>query len=125
MLMMRFVSGNRLRHEIIRVSRGQIRVTPFRFGLRTSTAQDEASASFVEHLRRASPELLAVEIAIEAYAQKTCPVFRLIRKKSPRDLARLVKERVKQIPRPRCLRLRLPVAFALHLSGNLRCIIPS
>jgi hypothetical protein len=33
----------------------------------------------------------------------------LMRGKPPKDLARLVKKRVKQIPRPRSLRLRLPV----------------
>jgi hypothetical protein len=38
--------------------------------------------------------LLAIEVAIETDAKKTCPVFRLIGQKPPRDLSRLVKERV-------------------------------
>ena len=49
--------------------------------LRARPAQNEAAATLIEHLRRAGPQLLTVEVTIKANPQKACPVFRLIGQK--------------------------------------------
>src|SRR5438874_681211 len=99
-------------------------MTSFRFRLRTGAAQNEAPAALVEHLRRACPQLLSIEITIEPDPEKACPVLGMIGQQPPRYFARLVEESVEQIPCARGLCLRLAMALALHLSRNLRGIIP-
>src|ERR1700730_5242008 len=122
--MVRFVGCDRLRDQLFRVPCSEIRMPPLRFGLRAGAPQDEAATSLIEHLCRARPELLAVKIAIEADAKETRPVLGLLWKQSPRYLARLVEERVQEIPRASGLHLDLAIAVALDLSWNLRGVVP-
>src|SRR6516225_5312843 len=96
----------------------------FGFGLRTRAAQNEASATLVEHLRGACPQLLPVEVTIEADPEKARAVFGLIGQKTPGDFAGLLKERVEQIPCTGGFHLSLTIGLAFYLSRNLRSIIP-
>jgi hypothetical protein len=65
-------------------------------GLGSRSAQNEPAQAFVEHLRRAGPELLTVEIAIEADAREACPILRLIGEEAPRHFTGLVEYRVEE-----------------------------
>ena len=96
----------------------------FGFGLRTRAAQNEASATLVEHLRGACPQLLPVEVTIEADPEKAGLVFGLIGQKTPWDFACLVEEGVEQIPSAGSFYLGLTIGLAFYLSRNLRSIIP-
>src|SRR5207244_13176281 len=118
------VGRDRLRNPRLRIHCREIWMASLGFRLRTCTAQNEASAALVEHLGCACPQLLHIEIPIEADPEKARPVLGLIGQKAPWHFARLVKKRVEQIPCARGLYLRLTIALTLYLSRNLRGIVP-
>ena len=70
MAMMSLVGGNRLHNQVLGILCGQIRMASSRFCLGARPTQNEAAAAFVEHLRRARPQLLTVEVAVNPIPRK-------------------------------------------------------
>src|SRR5258708_27791290 len=107
------VDRDRLLDQRLRIARREVGMPSLGFRLSTRAAQNEAPAALVEHLRRAGPQLLPIEIAIKPDPEKPRQVFSLIEQKTPLHFSRLGKQRVQQIPCARGFGLRLPLAVPL------------